>query len=637
MKAQFIILLMVIFAITVQNSFAQYQASGGLLTTNTGSSGSGGNSSYHHQDNSVGALGPKITDNNNRSINYYAISNQYSSSTGNHCWRKIRFFKDEGTLLATSAPYSHDHTGVTKIIFDPNDGKVVYALYQERKDPNVYPSPFYTYIKRFEFNPANNTITASPRYEIFNFTNSTDFVIAANSDLLIGSVYNDGSVKVKTVRLITPPFFSTPIPTVISTLQTSAPGEATSSNNSTWWLAMDNKDNTIVIAHNKGFHFNRSIKIKKGLYVPSNATLPLIQEYNYAGQSLHRANSISGRHLVQSLALRSNGDICYLMNESINQNWKLIKIDSDDHSTSTLMSGSGDAHLVISENKMIFLAREINNTYKLEKFSEYDAHEHTYNMAWQINTGIKNLTIRDCKVLSCGKYNTYQQYHELYNCSDCNGGQPTVDAQMVNQEFNTTTNSPYGPVPTAVYCRWSDVMIDASASTCEQDVYLGLIEIDPTTWTTQSSLFGGWICHNCTAAHNIKPNDYVTPSAGYNSPSKYYLATIVVGPGWHPTYKLFKFTYCRHPNNNQHSKRNTKNLVSTIFPNPTTDVVNIKIEDIEQQSEITVFNTFGQVVLETTSQGNEMLEIDLSSYNSGVYMIQVINGDQKHIEKVIKQ
>ncbi|MFT5645987.1 MAG: hypothetical protein ACI976_000663, partial [Aureispira sp.] len=632
MKNSIIAFLACIFFLSP--TFGQYNGSGGLLTINTGPGGSGGDNTLHKQDNSVGALGPSTLDEDRRPINYYAISSQYVSSSGNQCWRNIKFFKDQGTLLATSSIYSHDHIGKTKIIFDPNNGKVVYALYQERFSTTGSPAVFQTFVKRFEFNPNTNTITQSSRFHVFDFIAGADFVVAPNGDLLVGSPMPDnGQVHIKVIRYANGSFSH------LNTFITSQVGEAYSVplQEHTWPLSMDMKGSTIVIAHSKGDVINSSsIKIKTGTYiaptVPNTGSLPLIHEYNFSGQRLH----ISGLTLHQAVGLRPNGDILYLMKEVNNStNWKLIKIDPINYSTSPLMNGSGNAHLAVSENNMAFLAKVASGVYTIEKFNDYDVHEHTYTLAWQIDEGIKHLAVRDCKILSCGREEDYWQHHELYECSDCNGEKPTPNATFINQEYDIITSSIYGPQVVPVYCSWDDVMIDASASTCENSVRLSICEIDPSTWATSPNIFSTVVCTNCTAASDIQPADYGTLPTGYNSPYKYYLATIVVGPGWYPTYKLFKFDICKISSGGgageirgKVSSNKTNNPV-IIFPNPTTGLVNIQLTDVENNSNIQVVNSLGQVVLQKDVQGQITTEIDLSNYNSGLYLIQITTGEEQ--------
>lgn len=612
-------------------TFSQYYMSPGLLTINA--------SGIHPriQDHSVGAIGPNTRDREGRTINYYAISIQFENTSGTGCWRQIKFFKGEGTLVATSSLYSHDHTGRTKIIFDPNNGNVVYALYQERFSTGSY---FQTFVKRFEYNPITNVITESNRFHVFDFQRGADFVIAPNGDLLVGSpMKNDGSVHIKSIRYSGGAF------THLNTFITSQPGETNTApqGGGTWQLSLDMKGNTIAIAHTKGYFNNRSVKIKTGTYIaptaPNTGALPLIHQYDFNNQSMYLPHSSR----YQSLALRDNGDILYLMTESNNSNWKLVKIDPSDYSTSIVDNGSGNAQIVASENNMAYLFKKANSSeYTLKKFNDHDVHEYTYTpLAWQIDEGLTHLTVRDCKILSCGREANpqYTQHHQLYACSDCNGAEPTAQAECINQKHNVTVPSFYGPQSVPVYCTWNDVMIDASASTCENSVRMTIAEIDINTWVTSPNIFSGTICTNCTAAHDIRIGDYVAaPGPGYNFPSNYYLATIILGPGWHPVYMLFKFEICKEPKEPRLRTTSTNtNKSMFIYPNPTSGIVNITLDDIKTPSTIQVFNNLGQVIIEKEVKGQVTTEIDLAKYTNGIYMIQIITGDEKRIEKVVKQ
>jgi hypothetical protein len=77
--------------------------------------------------------------------------------------------------------------------------------------------------------------------------------------------------------------------------------------------------------------------------------------------------------------------------------------------------------------------------------------------------------------------------------------------------------------------------------------------------------------------------------------------------------------------------------VST-FPNPTTGLVNIKLEDAETtETNIKVLNALGQVVLEKQVQNNTNIEVDLSNEISGIYIVHIVNGATQFTGKVIKE
>ena len=80
------------------------------------------------------------------------------------------------------------------------------------------------------------------------------------------------------------------------------------------------------------------------------------------------------------------------------------------------------------------------------------------------------------------------------------------------------------------------------------------------------------------------------------------------------------------------------NQAATIYPNPTTGKVNVEFQSqLTASGAIAVYNIFGQCV-ETFAVNASAIELDLSKYKSGIYLIEIINQDHKIIGhgKVIK-
>jgi len=76
----------------------------------------------------------------------------------------------------------------------------------------------------------------------------------------------------------------------------------------------------------------------------------------------------------------------------------------------------------------------------------------------------------------------------------------------------------------------------------------------------------------------------------------------------------------------------------TILPNPTTGLVNVAVilQDKENLS-VTVSNTLGQVLVNNKYDGisNDLLSLDLSSFNNGVYFVTVSNGKDKMVQRLV--
>jgi len=72
-----------------------------------------------------------------------------------------------------------------------------------------------------------------------------------------------------------------------------------------------------------------------------------------------------------------------------------------------------------------------------------------------------------------------------------------------------------------------------------------------------------------------------------------------------------------------------------VFPNPTTGLVNVQLPTTQQQP-IRVFDLFGRLVQEITTDANS-LSLDLSGEDAGVYLLETWNDGVRAMVKVVKQ
>lgn len=84
-------------------------------------------------------------------------------------------------------------------------------------------------------------------------------------------------------------------------------------------------------------------------------------------------------------------------------------------------------------------------------------------------------------------------------------------------------------------------------------------------------------------------------------------------------------------NNAGIQEENNANLIS-VFPNPTTGDLNILLDG--SNNEIRIFNLIGEEIVSQRSSENSM-NIDLSNYPSGIYLLQVDNGASKVFRKIV--
>jgi hypothetical protein len=76
-------------------------------------------------------------------------------------------------------------------------------------------------------------------------------------------------------------------------------------------------------------------------------------------------------------------------------------------------------------------------------------------------------------------------------------------------------------------------------------------------------------------------------------------------------------------------EKSGKNM-PVIYPNPTTGLINIKIDNTKK---IEIINQLGQVVF----TGNDNVYIDISRYNEGIYFVKITTDYETITAKIIKQ
>jgi hypothetical protein len=68
-----------------------------------------------------------------------------------------------------------------------------------------------------------------------------------------------------------------------------------------------------------------------------------------------------------------------------------------------------------------------------------------------------------------------------------------------------------------------------------------------------------------------------------------------------------------------------------LYPNPATDQLNVVLNSVEKKSaKLTIYNHMGQVVCqaEEANTGNQAVQIDISGFSAGTYMLQIISGNE---------
>ena len=624
-------LLLTLFVSTWLGAFAQYGQSGSLHTVTAGF-----NIDEHWSAGAVGGSEPIF-----RPI--YAISNQYAAGS-TQCYRTLRVFENNATLKGISVAYSHDHTGVTKILFDPNDNSVIYALYQERQNNSTSnPGTRRTYVRKFKYTPPSGlgmgTITKSNRIEVFNHTNNADFVIAPNGVLLVGAINNSLGVTVR------PIYFNGMTGGIIGTLSPTSLNGWVNPMNKT--LSMDMKGWVLAIAHDRG----NGIYVKKIQYNPgAPGSWTWLDAHVIDGHHHHFRSSASTSGLRQSLGLRPNGDMYYLNGEFFSTNWELIKLQPNGITT-VLETGNGDANLVASQNGECFLAHETSGAYQINKYNVLDEHEHTYNVTSHLSSGLNNLAVYDCTLLSSGRYSDDYQKHEKYSCAECPaGGLANAEATMAgNVHHYETPWTYYGPLTIPVYCGTRNIEIDGAASSCETGYYLSIVEWNLNSWTPIGSpLYQGWVCTNCIVPQDIDVASLIGSFGGGVNGRNFHVTLAVGGPGgWNADYELFRLEICKLDEKPFELGKTAMEttipgpleglqdaLNAEVFPNPTTGIVNLQVSDDAANTSYQILDLTGKVVDAGNFVGRKTIELP-TELARGLYMVKLENANGQAMEKLM--
>jgi len=104
---------------------------------------------------------------------------------------------------------------------------------------------------------------------------------------------------------------------------------------------------------------------------------------------------------------------------------------------------------------------------------------------------------------------------------------------------------------------------------------------------------------------------------------------------------VYRTIYCEFPNSKIHQRISHKFNESIIktYPNPTsTGYITIDMPEQYTSLEMSVHSITGQrIIHQTYNQPQERLSVDLSSFSTGVYIINMVaNGDPLPAQKVIK-
>jgi hypothetical protein len=83
----------------------------------------------------------------------------------------------------------------------------------------------------------------------------------------------------------------------------------------------------------------------------------------------------------------------------------------------------------------------------------------------------------------------------------------------------------------------------------------------------------------------------------------------------------------------------SEDVVVKAYPNPVNDIITFDMENINQQSELIIYNSFGQMIWkEQIGYAKQNYKINISDYKSGIYYYQITlsNSQKKYSGKFVK-
>ena len=180
----------------------------------------------------------------------------------------------------------------------------------------------------------------------------------------------------------------------------------------------------------------------------------------------------------------------------------------------------------------------------------------------------------------------------------------------------------------------SDTAFAGSVNGCDsitnQQINIDVIDVtvmnaSPTLTANQSGATYQWLdCDNGNAAIPSETNQSYTATANGN-----YAVEVTLGA-------CVDTSACENVNTVgiENSTFNAQHF--SIYPNPTTGVFTIDLENVNENTSIAVYDVLGKVIVSKTSITTST-QIDLTEYEKGIYFINIQSDNEKTVRKIILQ
>ena len=119
----------------------------------------------------------------------------------------------------------------------------------------------------------------------------------------------------------------------------------------------------------------------------------------------------------------------------------------------------------------------------------------------------------------------------------------TAAASFINPNRTIQMASKYGPIDVSVLCLSNDLLVDGSASTCEDRYFIGLADFNLATWSNNLVLHSDWVHPLTQAPSSINILDFI-PQGYQLRPGIVYKFRLAVGNPWDATDIWFMIDCC---------------------------------------------------------------------------------------------
>lgn len=264
-------------------------------------------------------------------------------------------------------------------------------------------------------------------------------------------------------------------------------------------------------------------------------------------------------------------------------------------------------------------------------------------------------------------------FTENFNFTLIGGANSEAEASLNNSNA-AYYPSYYGQLLVHEYLNGGDMILDGSASSCEDRYYVQVEEFNIQNWTAipGTKYQTGWIMGEAGTFNltNAFPNSFHS--------DKFYVVTLIVGQQWNAEYlfvrkrtksalieseiidisaldyenrnavtaldeklKMEFENTLKSNNDNPTIQENSIPVISELafvaFPNPTNGFLNVEIDNAEEEMVLDIISYDGKIVKTMNIDNQNLVNMDLNDLANGIYIVRISSANQVVMKRILKQ